>query len=136
MLQSNHQNHPDKDVSHDPTGQVVAMHRDSSVPEQRRQSPGVGSRNGRQVHESGESAMAPVGDSLVDKVGDEDDLGPPEVVAGPQQDPGNDEDVVQDEVRGDVGGGGYQGRVFAEQMPDIAELGEEEKDPATVSGWI
>jgi len=114
MLQANQQNHPDKDVSDDPAGQVMAMHRDSPVPEQRCQSPGVGARNSGQVHESGQPAVATVCDGLVDEVGDENDLGPPEVVAGPQHDPDNEEHIVQDEVGGDVGGSCYQGRVFVE----------------------
>jgi hypothetical protein len=35
------------------------------------------------VHESRQAAVSPVGDRLVDQVGDEDNLGTPEVVAGP-----------------------------------------------------
>lgn len=43
----------------------------------------------------------------VDEVEDEEDLGAPEVVAGPEEDPDEEGEVVEDEVRGDVGGGGY-----------------------------
>jgi hypothetical protein len=133
MLQPSHQNNPDKDVSYDPAGQVVAVHGDSTVPEQRRQSPGVGSGNGRQVHESGQAAVAPIGDGLVDEVGDEDDLGPPEIVASPQENPDKEEQIVQDEVGGNVGSSSHDGWVFVEQVPNIAELGEKEKDPGIVS---
>lgn len=62
MVQSDDHNHPDKDISHDPPRQVMAMHCDRAIPEQRRQCPGIGTRNGRQVHESGEAMVAPVGD--------------------------------------------------------------------------
>lgn len=133
MLQSDDQDHPNEDVSHDAAGQVVAVDRDSPIPEQRCQSPGIGARDGRQVHKGRQTAVTPVGDELVDEVGDEDDLGTPEVVAGPQQDPGEDEEVVQDEVGGYVGGGGNQGRVLGEEVPDIAKLGEEQDDPESVS---
>jgi hypothetical protein len=46
------------------------------------------------VYESGEALVTPVGNSLIDEVGDENDLGAPEVVTGPEEDPGEDEEVV------------------------------------------
>lgn len=51
--------------------------------------------------------MAPVCGVEVDEAEDEEDLGAPEVVAGPEQDPDEEDEVVEDEVGGDVGGGGY-----------------------------
>lgn len=46
------------------------------------------------MNEGGETAVTPVSNGLVDEVGDEDDLGAPEVVTGPEEDPGEDEEVV------------------------------------------
>jgi hypothetical protein len=46
------------------------------------------------VYEGRETAMTPVGNGLVDEVGDEDDLGAPEVVTGPEENPGEDEEIV------------------------------------------
>jgi hypothetical protein len=69
----------------------MTVNGDGSVPEERRQSPGIGSGDGGQVDEGGEALVTPVGDGLVDKVGDEDDLGAPEVVSGPEKNPGKDE---------------------------------------------
>lgn len=51
--------------------------------------------------------MAPVCGVEVDKVENEEDLGAPEVVAGPEEDPDEEGEVVEDKVGGDVGGGGY-----------------------------
>lgn len=129
MLQTNEQDHPDEDVSHDPTGQIVTVNSNSAIPEQRRQSPSVRSRDGRQVHESGKSPVSPVCNGLVDEVDDENDLSPPEVVTSPQQDPDNEEDVVEDEMGSDVSSSRHDSGVLVEQVPDIAELGEEQKDP-------
>lgn len=85
------------------------------------------------MHKGGESAVSPVGNSLVDKVEDEDDLSPPEVVTSPQQDPDHDEHIVQDKMGRDIRGSCHDSRVLVEQMPNIAKLGEEEKDPGMVS---
>lgn len=136
MLQSNQQNHPDKNIGHDPPREVMAVHCDSAVPEQCRQRPGVGPRDGGQVHEGWEPLVAPVGDGLVDEVGDEDDLGAPEVVAGPEEDPGEDEEVVEDEVGCYVCGCGDEGGVLGEEVPDVAELREEEEDPGSYMGVV
>lgn len=91
IKQTNQQDHPDKDISNDPTRQIVAVHGDSSVPEERRQSPGIGSGYGGEVDEGGQAAVTPVSNGLVDEVCDEDDLGAPEVVSGPEENPGKDE---------------------------------------------
>lgn len=73
--------------------------------------------------------MEPIGDVLIDEVGGEDHLSTPEVVAGPEQDPGKDEQVIQNEVGGHVGSSGHQGSILGEEMPDITQLGEEKEDP-------
>lgn len=80
--------------------------------------------------------MQPVGDGLVDEVGDEDDLCGPEVVPRPEEDPGEDEEVVEDEVGCYVGGCGNEGCLFGEEVPDVAELGEEEEDPGIISWFL
>lgn len=94
MLQPNQQNHPDEDISDDSAWQVMAMHCDGTVPKQRGQRPGVRACHGGKVHEGRKAMVAPVCDGLVNEVGDEDDLCAPEVVAGPEEDPGEDEEVV------------------------------------------
>lgn len=59
------------------------------------------------MHERRKPTVAPVCGVEVDEAEDEEDLGAPEVVAGPEQDPDEEDEVVEDEVGGDVGGGGY-----------------------------
>ena len=136
MEETNEQEDPDEDVGHDAARQIVAMNGDGSVPEQCGQGPGVGSGDGRQVHKGWETAMTPVGDALVDEVGHEDDLGTPEVVTSPEQDPGKGEQVVQDEMGGYIGSRRHDGGVFVEEMPDIAHLGENQEDPREHEGFI
>lgn len=64
-------------------------------------------------------------------MGDEDDLCAPEVIAGPEEDPSDEEEVVQNEVRGYIGRCRDEDIVLGKEMPGIAELREEEEDP----GW-
>lgn len=59
------------------------------------------------MHECRKPTVAPVCGVEVDEVENEKDLGAPEVVAGPEEDPDEEGEVVEDEVGGDVGGGGY-----------------------------
>lgn len=114
VRRADQENHPDENVSGNAGGKPVAVDSHRAVPEQGHQSPGEGPSNGGQVHQRWQGAVTPVGDMLIDKVGHEDDLRAPEVVAGPEQDPGEDEEVVQDEMRSDVGGGGHDCRVLME----------------------
>lgn len=107
----------------------MAVNCDRAIPEQCRQSPGVGTGYCRKVHECGQAAVAPVSDSLVDQVGNQDDLGAPEMIPGPQEDPGKEEQIVQDEVGGHIGGGCDQNIVLREQVPHVAELGEQKENP-------
>lgn len=70
-------------------------------------------------------------------MGDEDDLCAPEVVAGPEEDPSGEEEVVQDEVGSYIGSCRDEDIVLGKEVPDIAELREEEDDPGWgVSLWI
>jgi hypothetical protein len=60
---------------------------------------------------------------------DEDDLGAPEVITGPEEDPDEEEEIVKDEVGSDVGGCRDQHIVLREEVVDVAELGEKEEYP-------
>lgn len=127
-----HKDHPDEDVGDNPRGQAAGMRRNRAVPEQGRQRPGMGTCNGREVDKGRGSQMHPVRGRLAEEVDDEDDLGGPEVAAHPQHDKGKDEQVVQDEMGGDIGGSGDQDGVPGEEVPQIADLGEQQQDPASV----
>ena len=98
--------HPDKDIGDNPRRQAITIHRDGAVPEEAQQGPGIGTRDGGEMHEGRETTVAPVGGVLVEEARDEQDLGGPEVVARPEEDPDEDEEVVEYEVRGYIGGGG------------------------------
>jgi hypothetical protein len=104
IKQSHDQDNPNEDIGDNSSGQVMAMHGDSTVPEQCCQCPGIGTCNSWEMDECWQTAVAPVGYPLVDEMENEDDLGTPEVIAGPEQDPDEEEEVVQDKMGGDVGG--------------------------------
>lgn len=125
--------HPDEDIGNNPRGKVVGMGRNRAVPEQSRQRPGIGTRNGREMDKGRGSQMRPVSGRLAEDVDDEDDLGGPEVVAHPQHDKGEDEQVIQDEMGGYIGGCGDQDGILGEEVPQIADLGEQQQDPANPS---
>lgn len=83
------------------------MHRDGPVPEQPQQRPRIRPGYGGQMHKRRQSPMTPVSRVQVEELQDENHLGGPEVVARPEEDPAEVEEVVEDEVGGDVGGGRY-----------------------------
>lgn len=121
---SNHENHPDKNVGDNTRGQVVSMHRNSTIPEQSSQRPGIWSRDSRPVHERRRSEMDPICRRLAQDMDNEDDLGWPEKVSGPKHDESEDQEVVEDEMGGNIGSAGDEGSVSGEQMPEIAKLGQ------------
>lgn len=53
---------------------------------------------------------------------DEDDFSAPEVAADPEHDECKDKEVVEDEMRGYIGGAGDERAVVGEEVPDIADL--------------
>ncbi len=74
--------------------------------------------------------MSPVCGRLADDMHDQDDFSGPKVAADPEHDECKDEEVVEDEVRGYIGGAGDECAVVGEEMPDIADLRQKEDDPA------
>lgn len=77
--------------------------------------------------------MAPICCMLVEKLDDQDNLRGPEIVARPEQDPDEEAEVVNDEMRGDIGGSSDEGGMSGEEVVDIANLGQKEEDPVGVS---
>ena len=67
--------------------------------------------------------MTPVGCMLVDEMSGEDDLGAPEMISDPEQNPGKNEKVIQDEMGCDITGGGNNGSIFGKEVDNIADLG-------------
>lgn len=126
---SEDKDHPDEDIGHESCCETVATHSDSTVPEQRRDRPCIRACDSRQMHEGRESRVSPVGNRLVQEVRDQNDLRTPEMVANPEQNPGKDEQVVENEVSSDIGGCSHQSRLLGEEMPDIAQLGQQKQDP-------
>ena len=65
----------------------------------------------------------------VEEVDDQDDLGPDEVAADEEHDEGELKEVVEDEVGSNRGGGVDVVSVGGEEVPDIADLEDEQEDP-------
>lgn len=65
----------------------------------------------------------------VDEVDDEDELSPVEVGADEEHDKGKVQEVVEDEVAADAGGGVDGVGVLGEEVGDVAKLEDEEADP-------
>jgi hypothetical protein len=92
-------NNPEEDVRGDIRGQIMRPDGSRSRPEERNQCPGIWACDNSYMRNRWQSANAPEQEMLVDKVGNHNDLGGPEVVSSPEEDPRNNEEVVQDEVR-------------------------------------
>lgn len=60
----------------------------------------------------------------------EHDFSRPEVAADPEHDECKYEKIVEDEVGGYIGGTGNESAVVGEEVPDIADLRQEENNPA------
>lgn len=94
MNTANSTHNPDKHISHKPRGKTMTMHSYSAIPEQRGQRPRSRACDYGQMHESGKTVVAPVGCVLEEEVRSEYDFRAPEVVPRPEEDPGEDEEVV------------------------------------------
>jgi len=126
---SKHEQHPNKHVRDDPRRETVTPDRDGTVPEERGQRPRVGSGDRGEMDKRRQGTMDPVRGGLAEEVCGQDDFGSPEVVPHPEQDPREDEEVVQDEVARDAAGCVHQRCIPGKEMPDVGELREQEEDP-------
>lgn len=101
----------------------------STIPVQSDESPSQRSRDGWDMDCSSVGIVAEVEEGEVEEVDDQDDLGPDEVAADEEHDPGELEEVVEDEVASDGGCGLDVVAVLGEEVPQVGDLGEEEGEP-------
>lgn len=73
--------------------------------------------------------MAEIKRRKVNKVQNQDDLGPVEVGSDKEHNKGEVEEVIEDEVASNAGGSMNNVRVAREEVADVAGLEEEEDDP-------
>lgn len=123
------QDTPDRNVCKDACSQSLSMERNSSIPVDGHKSPSKRSTDDWEVNEAWCLWVAEVERGQVAEVDDQDDLGPDKVRADEEHDECELEKVVKDEVRTDGGGGLDIGGVGGEEVPDVADLEEEEDDP-------
>jgi hypothetical protein len=121
---------PDEDVGKDACDQRVgAVHHDGAVPVDGHECPGQRARDGGCVDETRIRVVAEVERGQVKEVDDQDELGPAKVRADEEHDEGEVQQVVQDEVAANRGGGIDLDRVLGEEIGDVADLKYEENDP-------
>lgn len=120
---------PDEDVGRDPSHEAVRVYHGSTVPQEREHDPRKRARDGRDMHERRRLAVPEVKRAQVEKVDSQDQLAPPKVAAGPEHDKGRSQQVVEDEVRADIGGGGDALGVAGEEALQVADLEDEQGDP-------
>lgn len=102
---------------------------DGAVPVNSHERPGQRSGNDWPVDEARVRVVAEVERRQVGEVNDQDELSPAEVGAHEQHDKGEVQEVVEDEVRSDAGGGVDIVAIAREKVSDIADLEDEENDP-------
>lgn len=107
-------------------------HHDGAIPVNGDECPGKRPRDGRAVDEARVGIVAKIERREVDEVENEDELGPVEVGADKEHDKGKVEEVVEDEVVADAGGSVGALDVAGEEVADIANLQDEEANPAEV----
>jgi hypothetical protein len=126
-------NRPDENVAKDPSDQVGrVVHHDGAVPVNGNECPGQRRRHGGRMDESRVRVVAEVERGQVDKVEDEHDLGPEEVGADKEHDPSKVEKVVDDEVAPNAGRGVDMLGALGEEVGDVAELEDKERNPEDV----
>lgn len=108
-------------------------HHEGAVPVDGDKGPCKRPRNRGGVDEARVRVVAEVERREVDEVDDENHLGPVEVGADEEHDEGKVEEVVEDEVAADAGGGVDDLGVLGEEVGDVAKLEDEEDDPGYVS---
>jgi len=83
------------------------------------------------MNEWNRGGVAQVEKGEVGEVEDHDKLGPDKVRADKENDEGKLEEVIQDEVASDTGSCMDTLGFGGEQVPDVADLEQEEEDPAS-----
>lgn len=123
---------PDENVGKDAGDQAVLVrHHDGAIPVDGDKGPGERARDDGGVDEAGVSVVAEVERDEVDEVEDEHHLGPVKVRVDKEVDKEGVQQVVDDEVAADARGGVDILGVVGEEVADVAELEEEEDDPAS-----
>ena len=127
------QDGPDEDITKDTGSQIsrVGYHQ-GAVPVNGNKGPCQGCRDDGGMDEARVRVVAEIEGAQVDKVDDEQELCPDEVGADEEHDKGEMEEVVEDKVATDAGGGVDVVGVLGEEVGDVAELQDEEDNPEDI----
>lgn len=123
------QNAPDGNVGQNSCGQRVCIDHDGTVPVESDESPGQRSRDDGQVDKAWVCWMAEVKGRQIEEVDNQEQLCPPEVRTYEEHDEAELEKVAEDEVGAHTRCSSDEIGVLGEQMPDVADLEDEEDNP-------
>lgn len=123
-------NGPNEDVAKDAGHQVIrVVDHESAIPVDGDKGPGQRAGNHRSVDETGIRVVAEVERREIEEVENENNLGPVEMRLDKEHDKGEMEEIVQDEVASDAGGGIDDVRVAREEVAYVTSLEDEEENP-------
>lgn len=100
-----------------------------TIPENGHKGPRQRSRDDGRVDEARVGIVAEIQRREVDKVEDDDELGPAKVAADKEHDKGKVQQIVEDKVAPDAGSGVANVCVFGKEVHDVAKLEDKEADP-------
>jgi len=127
--QSIDQNAPDGNVCEDSGREGPSMHHGSTAPVESNKVPCQWSGDNWNMDEAGSLVVGEICSREIDEIDDEKELGQPVVGANPEVDEAEEEEVVGDEVGADIGGSSHVGGIVAVEVPDVANLQDEEDEP-------
>lgn len=127
--QAVNQDTPNSNVRSNACWQGVCVHHDGSIPVKSDKCPGQWPRHNWDMDKARENLVAEVERGEIEKVENQHDLSPHEVATDEKHNERELQEVVEDEVASNSGGSVDIVCVGREQMPDIANLKDEEQDP-------
>jgi hypothetical protein len=124
------QNAPDENVTKDSSNQIVSMrHHDGAIPVNGHKGPCQWSRGNGNVDEARSSVVAEIQRAEVQEIDHKNDLSNGKVPVCKEQDKGDVEDVVEDEVGADTGSSVDDIGTFGEEGSDVSKLEDEKYNP-------
>lgn len=138
--QSVNQNTPDNNVGQNASSQAVGIDHDSSVPVNGNKGPGQWRRDDWDVDETWVSRVSEIERRQIEEVNHENEFCPDKVRTGEEHNESECKKVVNNKVASNSCSCVDRVRVGGEQVPDIADLEDEQEDPkiaeSVLSGFM
>jgi len=124
-----HQDSPDEDIGHDAGCQALGTGSNGTIPVQSNECPCEWSRCDWDVDKSRVGIVAEVEGGQIEKVDNQNDLGPNEVGANEEHDEREMQEVVENEMASNTSSSLNVGIVTREEVPCVTNLKEEKGEP-------